>query len=61
MRDDEIKGVIKEYLNNPKAEYAIMIDGAWGSGKTYFLTHSLMEILEGIDIGKKQRRKYAYV
>lgn len=61
MRDDEIKGVIKEYLNNPKAEYAIMIDGAWGSGKTYFLTRSLMEILEGIDIGKKQRRKYAYV
>lgn len=61
MYAKEIKEVIKEYLTNDKAEYAIMIDGDWGSGKTYFLTHSLMEIMESIDYGKKQRRKYAYV
>lgn len=38
-----------------------MIDGDWGSGKTYFLTHSLLKIMENIDVGKDKTRKYAYV
>ena len=61
MYSDEIESVITEYLKNPRAEYAVMIDGDWGSGKTYFLTHSLVRIMENIDIGKEKRRKYAYV
>lgn len=61
MYSNEIECVIAEYLKNPKAEYAVMIDGEWGSGKTYFLTHSLMRIMETIDMGKDKRRKYAYV
>lgn len=61
MYSDEVESIITEYLKNPKAEYAVMIDGDWGSGKTYFLTHSLMRIMETIDIGKDKRRKYAYV
>lgn len=61
MYSNEIESVIAEYLKNPRAEYAVMIDGDWGSGKTYFLTHSLMRIMETIDIGKDKRRKYAYV
>lgn len=51
MYCDEIEQVIKEYLDNPKSEYAVMIDGEWGVGKTYFLTHSLMKIMETIDNG----------
>lgn len=61
MFDKEIRNVILEYLKNPKAEYAVMIDGDWGSGKTYFLTHSLLDIMADIDLGKDKRRKYAYV
>ena len=61
MYSNEIECVIAEYLKNSKAEYAVMIDGEWGSGKTYFLTHSLMRIMETIDMGKDKRRKYAYV
>jgi len=38
-----------------------MIDGEWGSGKTYFLKHSLLKIMESADYGKDKRRKYAYV
>ena len=41
MYSDEIESILAEYLKNPKAEYAVMIDGDWGSGKTYFLTHGL--------------------
>ena len=55
MYSNEIECVIAEYLKNPKAEYAVMIDGEWGSGKTYFLTHSLMRIMETIDMGKDKR------
>lgn len=61
MYSEEIESVIVEYLNNPNAEYAVMIDGEWGSGKTYFLKDSLMRIMETIDNGKNKRRKYAYV
>ena len=38
MYSYEIENVIAEYLKNDKAEYTVMIDGEWGSGKTYFLT-----------------------
>lgn len=61
MYSNEIESVIAEYLKNSVAEYAVMIDGDWGSGKTYFLTHSLVRIMETIDLGKDRRRKYAYV
>ncbi len=61
MYSDEIKNVITEYLNNSNAEYAVMIDGEWGTGKTYFLKHSLLEIMDNIDNGKDKRRKCAYV
>lgn len=33
MYSDEIESVIAEYLKNPRAEYAVMIDGDWGSSK----------------------------
>ncbi len=61
MYSDEIENVIAEYLKNSQTEYAVMIDGDWGSGKTYFLAHSLLRIMRNIDIGKEKRRKYAYV
>jgi hypothetical protein len=61
MYSREIESVLAEYLNDPKAEYAVMIDGEWGSGKTFFLTHSLIRIMETIDDGKAKRRKCAYV
>lgn len=32
----EYEMLIKEYLNDKMADYAILIDGEWGCGKTYF-------------------------
>ena len=37
MYSDEIESVIAEYLKNPRAEYAVMIDGDWGLVKHIFL------------------------
>ena len=61
MHTKEIEAVIGEYLNNESAEYAILIDGEWGSGKTYFLTHSLLDVVENADARKAEKRKCAYV
>lgn len=61
MYGQEVEKIIEEYLKNSKAKYAIMIDGDWGSGKTYFLTQSLMKSIKDKEVRKKQKRKYAYV
>ncbi len=36
MKSEELQDAIITYLNAPETEYAIMINGEWGSGKTYF-------------------------
>lgn len=37
LNDGEIIEVVKEYIDNAIYNYAVMIDGEWGSGKTYFV------------------------
>lgn len=37
MDDEKILDVLNKYIENPKMQYAILIDGDWGSGKTYFI------------------------
>lgn len=33
MNKQEILEKVLDYINNEKAEYAVLIDGPWGSGK----------------------------
>ncbi|VEI06072.1 P-loop NTPase fold protein [Kurthia zopfii] len=49
-----LKG-IKRYLDTPNTNYAIQIDGEWGSGKTYFLLVNLKELIE------KSELNYCYI
>lgn len=37
LADEQIVKIFKEYINNPKMQYAILLNGNWGSGKTYFI------------------------
>ena len=37
MDDEKILDVLNKYIENSKMQYAILIDGDWGSGKTYFI------------------------
>ncbi|MGI9319471.1 MAG: P-loop NTPase fold protein, partial [bacterium] len=39
---DCISGAINAYLDRDNTQYAIMMDGAWGVGKTHFIKHSLI-------------------
>jgi len=41
-KSDNIFGAINAYLDRRNTQYAIMIDGPWGVGKTHFILNSLI-------------------
>ena len=42
LSDEELLSEIKYYVENKFYNYAVMIDGAWGSGKTHFVKQVLL-------------------
>lgn len=62
---EKIVSIITDYLNREETDYALMINGAWGSGKTFFIKNTLKSEIEKIDCheGKKsdENRKYKLV
>lgn len=43
---EELLNKIIKYINNKRVKYAIMIDGEWGCGKTYFIKNKLIKKYE---------------
>lgn len=39
----DLKTVIYEYIKNKRINYAIMINGEWGSGKTFFVKNNIIK------------------
>lgn len=50
---EELIECICDYIKKPYTDYAIMINGEWGSGKTYFWNHKLRKRLESLKINGK--------
>ena len=44
MKSEYIEEIFEDYLKTPQTQYAILINGAWGSGKTYFFKNKLVAI-----------------
>ena len=42
---DDILLAIEDYVTNPLLEGALMINGEWGSGKTFFFAHSVRSMI----------------
>lgn len=67
LSDEEIIQVIKSYIDEKLYNYAVMIDGEWGSGKTYFVKEVLIPQLNKIEKAKKieneeyKPRKFLYI
>ncbi|BBI33964.1 P-loop NTPase fold protein [Cohnella abietis] len=38
--------MFRRYMDSPKTEYALHLDGSWGSGKTYFVKNEIRVFLE---------------
>lgn len=50
MNDKEILEAISDYIKNGKYNYAVLIDGAWGCGKTHFIKNQLCKLITEIPI-----------
>lgn len=55
LSDEELLGEIKYYVGNKFYNYAVMIDGDWGSGKTHFVKQVLLPEL------KKETKTSIYI
>ena len=45
MNTNELTKYIKNYLENDKTRSAIMLTGAWGCGKSYYIQNDLVPAL----------------
>lgn len=52
----EIEQIITDYLKAENTDYAILINGDWGSGKTYFIKKTLFEKISQIDSFIKDKK-----
>ena len=50
---EELIESICDYVRKPYTDYAIMLNGEWGSGKTYFWNNKLRNRLESIKVNGK--------
>ena len=58
LSDNEVVKAIREYIDNHIYNYAVLIDGQWGCGKTYFIKNILMkELSDHIEQNKNQDYK----
>ena len=46
MTDNQITEAVKRFLTKPLYNYALMIDGPWGCGKTHYIRKGLIPELE---------------
>lgn len=58
LSNDEIIKVMLEYIEEDKYKSAILINGEWGSGKTFFITEKLSKVIKD---RIKNDGKYIYV
>ena len=61
LSDDEIVEVVREYLKDSIYNYAILIDGDWGSGKSYFIKQNLIPEIEKDYFGDKVLDKKEFI
>ena len=52
--EDLVESIL-DYIRSDYTDYAIMINGEWGSGKTYFWNHKIRNKIEAMH--GLQRRK----
>lgn len=53
----DVDQLVLDYIKSPNTDYAIMLKGAWGAGKTYYWNKSLSRDIEQIDSPFKVKDK----
>lgn len=57
LTDEEIINIILKYIDENIYNYAIMIDGEWGCGKTYFVREALIPAIAKYEEVKPEEKK----
>lgn len=58
LDEKQIEEVVIKYLDNHTYNYALMIDGSWGTGKTFFVKNDLIPLIEKIKKRVIQKIKF---
>ena len=61
MDRNEIVQAVQSYIRNDSAKYALLINGAWGSGKTFLYENYLVDAISDIEVGKNERKSNIYI
>lgn len=64
LNESQIIEIFDEYIKSKNTDYAVLLDGSWGSGKTYFIEHSIVDGFKGIELtknGVKRKIKFIYI
>ena len=51
--EDLVESIL-DYVRSDYTDYAVMINGEWGSGKTYFWNHKIRKKIESMQLNGKR-------
>ena len=55
---DNLLESILDYVRSDYTDYAIMIHGEWGSGKTYFWNNQIKQKIESLKLNGRRYKTY---
>lgn len=58
---EELVESILDYVRADYTDYAVMINGEWGSGKTYFWNNKVRKKIESLNLNRKKLYNYLHV
>lgn len=61
MNREEIVQAVQSYIRNENEKYALLINGAWGSGKTFLYENYLCDAISDIERFKKNVLVYSVI
>lgn len=61
MTSNQVVEAVENYVRDENAKYALLIDGVWGSGKTYLYENYLAGAIESVGIGNDDHKKNVYI
>lgn len=61
LTDEELKRELNYYIDNENIKYATLINGQWGTGKTYFIKEYIKELETKFKSKEDKNRKPIYI
>ena len=58
--EDLVESIL-DYVRSDYTDYAVMINGEWGSGKTHFWNHKIRKKIESMQLNGKKFTTILYV